>query len=66
MPDPTMWHKIVTIFWFIVKWMDARFSAQARDKKKGKSQIKKGVKTKNKRLVLAGIRRLLKNGWRRK
>ena len=61
MPDPTTWHKIVTIFWFIVKWMDARFSAQAKEKKKADSLFKEGVEEKDKHKILAALRR-----WRRK
>ena len=43
MPDPTMWHKIVTIFWIVVKWLDARYSRKAKKQKKAKDGFEQAL-----------------------
>jgi len=58
MPDPTIWHKIVTIFWIVIKWLDARFSRQAKKKKKADDLFKEGLKEKDKNKVLSALNRL--------
>lgn len=58
MPDPTMWHKLVTIFWIVVKWMDAKFSSQAKQKKKSDDLFREGLKEHDKNKVLSALNRL--------
>jgi len=43
MPDPTWWHKAITIFWLIAKWLDAKFSRQAKIEKETKNGFKEAL-----------------------
>jgi len=44
MPDPTIWHKVVTIFWLVFKWLDAQFSQKAKIKKEAKDGFEQALK----------------------
>jgi len=39
MSDPSTWHKLVTIFWIVVRWLDDKFSRDAKRRKEAKNEF---------------------------